>query len=45
TQVILREDAVQGTSLGSAGRLGYNTWLGHQPQPAPRGDLVYRAER
>jgi type VI secretion system protein ImpH len=45
TRVILREDAVQGTTLGSNGRLGYNTWLGRQPQPVPRGDLVYRAER
>ena len=45
TRVILRADAVQGASLGSAGRLGYNTWLGLQPQPVPRGDLVYRAER
>lgn len=45
TRVILRADAVQGATLGSAGRLGYNTWLGLQPQPVPRGDLVYRAER
>ncbi len=45
TRVILHEDAVQGTSLGSNGQLGYNTWLGLQPQPVPRGDLVYRAER
>ena len=45
TRVILRADAVQGSTLGSAGRLGYNTWLGLQPRPVPRGDLVYRAER
>jgi predicted component of type VI protein secretion system len=32
TRVILRADAVQAT-LGSNGRLGYNTWLGLQPQP------------
>lgn len=45
TRIILRADAVQGATLGSEGRLGYNTWLGCQPQPIPRGDLVYRVER
>jgi type VI secretion system protein ImpH len=45
TRLILRSDAVQGATLSAGEFLGYNTWLGLQPQPVPRGDLVYRAER
>ncbi|MEE6801926.1 type VI secretion system baseplate subunit TssG, partial [Escherichia coli O8:H10] len=44
TQILLRADAVRGVALGGGGRLGYNTWLGQQPLPIPRGDLVFSAE-
>jgi len=44
TQILLRADAVRGAALGGGGRLGYNTWLGQQPLPIPRGDLVFSAE-
>ena len=37
-------DAVKGVTPGGTGRLGYSAWLGKQPTPQPRGDLVFRAE-
>ncbi|MZF52209.1 type VI secretion system baseplate subunit TssG, partial [Salmonella enterica subsp. enterica serovar Kentucky] len=40
----LRADAVKGVTPGGTGRLGYSAWLGKQPTPQPRGDLVFRAE-
>ncbi len=43
-RVILRADAVKGVTPGGTGRLGYSAWLGKQPTPQPRGDLVFRAE-
>lgn len=44
TCVILHADAIQGTTIGSGGQLGYNTWLGIPPRLIPRSDLVYSAE-
>lgn len=42
--VILRHEDVAGATLGGTGRLGYSAWLGAQPQPQPRGDLVFSPE-
>lgn len=44
-RVLLRSDDVKGAELGGAGRLGYSAWLGYQPQPQPRGDLVFSPEQ
>ncbi|MCL2894499.1 type VI secretion system baseplate subunit TssG [Brenneria tiliae] len=44
-RLILHQEAVCGAALGDSAPLGYATWLGHQPQPAPRGDLVFSVER
>jgi len=43
-RLLLSEDAVAGTALGGQTRLGYSTWLGHQPQPQARGDLLFSLE-
>lgn len=43
-RLILRADAVPCVRPGSAHALGYSTWLGHQPTPAARGDLVFSPE-
>ncbi|HEI3539047.1 TPA: type VI secretion system baseplate subunit TssG [Escherichia coli] len=43
-RVILCTDAVKGITPGGTGRLGYSAWLGRQPTPQPRGDLIFRAE-
>lgn len=43
-KVILRHEDVAGAALGGAGRLGYSAWLGAQPQPEARGDLVFSPE-
>lgn len=44
-RLILREDAVKSATLAGYGRLGYSAWLGVQPQPVARGDLVFNAEK
>ena len=44
-RVLIRSDAVPGAVLSGGGKLGYSTWLGHQPTPAPRGDLVFSVEK
>ncbi|PWC10132.1 type VI secretion system baseplate subunit TssG [Brenneria corticis] len=44
-RLILHQEAVCGAELGGNAPLGYATWLGHQPQPAPRGDLLFSVER
>lgn len=36
--------ALSGAVLSGSGKLGYSTWLGHQPTPVPRGDLVFSVE-
>lgn len=38
--VILKKDEVPGTRLGSAGRLGWTTWLGDQPRQTHADDLT-----
>ncbi|MCL6745319.1 type VI secretion system baseplate subunit TssG [Kosakonia sp. R1.Fl] len=43
-KVILRSEDVAGATLGGAGRLGYSAWLGAQPTPQARGDLVFSPE-
>ncbi|XTZ40168.1 type VI secretion system baseplate subunit TssG [Salmonella enterica] len=42
--VFLRKEDVTGAVLGGKSRLGYSAWLGVQPQPEPRGDLVFNPE-
>ncbi|WP_312951344.1 type VI secretion system baseplate subunit TssG [Superficieibacter sp.] len=44
-RLILRAEAVQGATLCGGGRLGYSTWLGRQPQPGARGDLLFPVEK
>ena len=44
-RLLLASDAVPGTQLGGAGRLGYSAWLGQQPVPQPRGDLIFSPEQ
>ncbi|MDK6768968.1 type VI secretion system baseplate subunit TssG, partial [Klebsiella aerogenes] len=44
-RVLIRGDEIPGTVLSGDGKLGYSTWLGHQPAPAPRGDLVFSVEQ
>ena len=44
-RVLIRGDEIPGTLLSGDGKLGYSTWLGHQPAPAPRGDLVFSVEQ
>ncbi len=44
-RVVIRADAVTHTTLKGNGRLGYSAWLGIQPIPAPRGDLVFSVEK
>ncbi|EAA0892700.1 type VI secretion system baseplate subunit TssG [Salmonella enterica] len=44
-RVLIRGDEVPGTVPCGSGKLGYSTWLGHQPAPAPRGDLVFSVEQ
>ncbi|MFK3704714.1 type VI secretion system baseplate subunit TssG [Klebsiella sp. NPDC088457] len=43
-RVLIRAAEVSSAVLGGGGRLGYSTWLGVQPAPAPRGDLVFSVE-
>ncbi|QTF07911.1 type VI secretion system baseplate subunit TssG [Brenneria izadpanahii] len=43
-RLILSEEAVSGATLGGNAQLGYSTWLGRQPQPAPCGDLMFSIE-
>ncbi|MDR7343355.1 type VI secretion system protein ImpH [Pantoea alhagi] len=43
-RLLLDAQEVPGTTLGSAGRLGYSAWLGQQPHPQPRGDLIFSPE-
>ncbi|WLI75976.1 type VI secretion system baseplate subunit TssG [Kosakonia sp. H02] len=43
-RVILRSEDVAGTALGGDSRLGYSAWLGTQPRPEARGDLVFSPE-
>lgn len=43
-RVLLKHEDVSGTSLGGGERLGYSAWLGTQPLPVPRGDLVFSPE-
>lgn len=43
-RLILRADAVPAVTPGSTHALGYSTWLGHQPTPVARGDLVFSPE-
>ncbi|ELY3083998.1 type VI secretion system baseplate subunit TssG [Klebsiella aerogenes] len=44
-RVLIRGDEIPGTVLSGDGKLGYSTWLGHQPAPVPRGDLVFSVEQ
>ncbi|AUV01426.1 type VI secretion system baseplate subunit TssG [Phytobacter ursingii] len=44
-RVLLQSQDVTGAALGGSGRLGYSAWLGMQPQPLARGDLVFSPER
>ncbi|EPB6698050.1 type VI secretion system baseplate subunit TssG [Escherichia coli] len=44
-RVLIRGDEVPDTVLSGNGKLGYNTWLGHQPASASRGDLVFSVEQ
>ena len=44
-RVLLQSQDVNGAALGGSGRLGYSAWLGMQPQPLARGDLVFSPER
>lgn len=44
-RLILDAAAVDGVTLEPGARLGYDSWLGLQPQPHPRGDLIFRVER
>lgn len=43
-RVLLQREDVTGAALGGSERLGYSAWLGTQPQPVPRGDLVFSPE-
>lgn len=43
-RVVLKREDVTGAALGGSERLGYSAWLGSQPQPVPRGDLVFSPE-
>ncbi|MFT2798576.1 type VI secretion system baseplate subunit TssG [Serratia sp. N21D137] len=43
--VLIRSDEVPSAVLSSSGKLGYSTWLGHQPTLTPRGDLVFIVEK
>lgn len=40
-RVLISADDVPSTALNGSSRLGYSTWLGVQPTPVPRGDLVF----
>lgn len=40
-RILMRADAVPSMSLRGGVSLGYSTWLGIQPVPVPRGDLVF----
>lgn len=42
--LILRADAVPCVTTASNYALGYSTWLGHQPTPEARRDLVFSPE-
>ncbi len=44
-RVLIRSEEVPATVLSGGGKLGYSTWLGHQPTPTPRGDLVFCVEK
>lgn len=44
TKVILKRDEVPATALGTYGRLGWTTWLGHRPAASDADDLVLDAE-
>jgi type VI secretion system protein ImpH len=41
-QLLLDKDAVPGTRLGQAGRLGLTTWMSPVRRPAPADDVVLR---
>ncbi len=43
-RLILRADDVPSVTPGSKHALGYSTWLGYQPTPAARSDLVFSPE-
>ncbi|MEN4870900.1 type VI secretion system baseplate subunit TssG [Kosakonia cowanii] len=43
-KIILRSEDVVGAALGGDSRLGYSAWLGMQPRPEARGDLVFSPE-
>lgn len=44
-RLFLQHEDVVGTALGGSERLGYSAWLGAQPQPVSRGDLVFSPEQ
>jgi type VI secretion system protein ImpH len=43
-RLVLAKAEVPQVSLGRYGRLGWTTWLGHQPRTADAGDLMLQAE-
>ncbi|WP_369790237.1 type VI secretion system baseplate subunit TssG [Rouxiella sp. WC2420] len=40
-KLVLRKEDVSGVCIGGQQRLGYSSWLGQQPAPADRGELVF----
>ncbi|STB68448.1 T6SS protein Cts1R [Citrobacter freundii] len=42
--VLICSNAVSSVVLSGSEKLGYSTWLGLQPTPIPRGDLVFSVE-
>ncbi|WP_380180332.1 type VI secretion system baseplate subunit TssG [Kalamiella sp. sgz302252] len=44
-RLLLASEEVKGIKVGNPARLGYSSWLGKQPRPAPRGDLTYSPEK
>lgn len=43
-QLVLQQQAVTGVSLGGTAQLGYSSWLGEQPEPRDRDDLILHLE-
>ena len=43
-QLVLQRQDVTGVSLGGAAQLGYSSWLGEQPTPRDRDDLILRLD-
>jgi type VI secretion system protein ImpH len=44
-RLVLASEEVSGATLGGEARLGYSSWIGYQPTPQPRGDLVFNPEK